>query len=57
LQAQLNLFVSEDQYAQSRRDIALNLVALYKALGGGWQRDETAGSATVAAAPQEMSMQ
>ncbi len=36
LQAQLNLFTSQDQLAQSRRDIALDLVALYKALGGGW---------------------
>src|SRR5262249_3290536 len=35
LQAQLNLFTSQDQLAQSRRDIALDLVALYKALGGG----------------------
>lgn len=36
LQAQLNLFTSQDQLAQSRRDIALDLIALYKALGGGW---------------------
>jgi len=44
LQAQLNLFTSEDEFTQSRRDIALDLVALYKALGGGWQRDEAAGA-------------
>ena len=30
------LAVLMDQLAQSRRDIALDLVALYKALGGGW---------------------
>jgi len=35
IQPQLNLFTSQDQLAQSRRDIALDLVALYKALGGG----------------------
>jgi len=29
------LAVLMDQLAQSRRDIALDLVALYKALGGG----------------------
>lgn len=37
LQAQFNLFASQDALAQSERDIALDLVALYKALGGGWQ--------------------
>ena len=37
LQAQFNLFASEDALAQSRRDTALDLVSLYKALGGGWQ--------------------
>jgi NodT family efflux transporter outer membrane factor (OMF) lipoprotein len=36
LEAQLNLFTSQDQLALSQRDIALELVALYKALGGGW---------------------
>jgi len=34
---------SEDQCIQSRCDIALNLVALYKALGGPWQRDAGSG--------------
>ena len=36
LQAQFNLFTSQDALAQSERDVALELVALYKALGGGW---------------------
>ena len=38
LQAQFNLFASEDALAQSRRDTALDLVSLYKALGGGLSR-------------------
>jgi len=37
LQAQFNLFTSQDALAQSEGSIALDLVALYKALGGGWE--------------------
>jgi NodT family efflux transporter outer membrane factor (OMF) lipoprotein len=37
LDAQRSLYQSEDELAQSERDVALDLVALYKALGGGWQ--------------------
>jgi NodT family efflux transporter outer membrane factor (OMF) lipoprotein len=37
LQAQLNLFTSQDALAQSEGNIAVDLVALYKALGGGWE--------------------
>ena len=36
LQTQENLFDLEDQLAASRADAATNLIALYKALGGGW---------------------
>src|SRR5262249_25170648 len=36
LQAQLNLFISQDALAQSEGTIAVDLVSLYKALGGGW---------------------
>jgi outer membrane protein, multidrug efflux system len=36
LQAQRSLFTSEDALAQSTSTISTNLVALYKALGGGW---------------------
>jgi outer membrane protein TolC len=36
LQAQRSLFVTEEALAQSTRTISTNLVALYKALGGGW---------------------
>ena len=36
LEAQRALFISEDALVQSDRTISTNLVALYKALGGGW---------------------
>lgn len=37
LEAQRALFASEDALVQSDRTISTNLVALYKALGGGWE--------------------
>ncbi len=37
LESQCQLFISEDQLVQSERGIAVDLVALYKALGGGWE--------------------
>jgi len=37
LDAQRTLFTSEDALARSDRTVSANLVALYKALGGGWQ--------------------
>jgi multidrug efflux system outer membrane protein len=37
LQAQRSLFLTEDALAQSTRTVSTNLVALYKALGGGWE--------------------
>jgi NodT family efflux transporter outer membrane factor (OMF) lipoprotein len=36
LQAERALYSSEDALVQSTRDVSTNLVALYKALGGGW---------------------
>ncbi|MBI2424219.1 MAG: efflux transporter outer membrane subunit [Candidatus Hydrogenedentes bacterium] len=36
LQAQQQLFLSEDSLVESDRAVLTNLVALYKALGGGW---------------------
>jgi len=39
LVAQRALYQSEDAFVQSQRDISLNLVALYKALGGGWESE------------------
>ena len=38
--AQRNLFVTEDALAQSTRTVDTNLIALYKALGGGWEKNE-----------------
>jgi len=40
LTAQLSLYQSQDQLAQSEQTVSTNLVALYKALGGGWQTGE-----------------
>jgi NodT family efflux transporter outer membrane factor (OMF) lipoprotein len=37
LSAQGSLFLSEEALARSTRTLSLNLVALYKALGGGWE--------------------
>lgn len=37
LDAERSLYNTQDSLAQSDRDVALNLVALYKALGGGWE--------------------
>ena len=40
LDAQRSLFVSEDSLVQSTRNLSTDLVALYKALGGGWENEE-----------------
>jgi NodT family efflux transporter outer membrane factor (OMF) lipoprotein len=40
LDAQRSLFVSEDSLVQSTRNLSTDLVALYKALGGGWEKGE-----------------
>jgi multidrug efflux system outer membrane protein len=37
LTAEQNLFISQDQLSQSNQAVSTNLVALYKALGGGWE--------------------
>ena len=41
LASQRVLYDSEDSLAQSDRQAVANLVALYKALGGGWEADES----------------
>lgn len=38
LNAQRSLYVTEDALTQSTRNLATSLVALYKALGGGWEK-------------------
>jgi len=45
LQAQRALYVTEDALVQSTRTVSTNLVALYKALGGGWQDNSSANTA------------
>jgi NodT family efflux transporter outer membrane factor (OMF) lipoprotein len=37
--AQRSLFASEDALVQSTRNLSIDLVALYKALGGGWDSE------------------
>jgi multidrug efflux system outer membrane protein len=37
LVAEQAVFTSQDTLAQTERDVALQLVALYKAVGGGWE--------------------
>ena len=39
LNAQRDLFLTEDALTQSTRTLATNLIALYKALGGGWEKE------------------
>jgi NodT family efflux transporter outer membrane factor (OMF) lipoprotein len=40
LDAQRDLFASQDQLVQSEQNVSADLVALYKALGGGWEAEE-----------------
>ena len=42
LNAQRSLYVSEDALVQSTRNLSTGLVALYKALGGGWDIESKA---------------
>jgi len=44
--AEESLFTSQDTLAQTERDVALELVALYKAVGGGWEAGATAREAS-----------
>ncbi len=40
LKAQRSLYASQDAMVQSTGTVSTNLVALYKALGGGWEAEE-----------------
>lgn len=40
LDAERSLYQAEDQLVQSERSVSANLIALYKALGGGWEIEE-----------------
>jgi NodT family efflux transporter outer membrane factor (OMF) lipoprotein len=42
LTAQLNLYTSENALVQSTSTVDTNLIALYKALGGGWEKEPPA---------------
>jgi len=39
LNAQRSLYLTEEGLALSNRTLTTNLIALYKALGGGWERE------------------
>jgi NodT family efflux transporter outer membrane factor (OMF) lipoprotein len=52
--AQGSLFASEDALVQATQALSTDLVALYKALGGGWE-DEAAAALSLAAAPAPVS--
>lgn len=43
LDSERTLFANQDSLAQSRTALVVDLVALYKALGGGWQSSLSAG--------------
>ncbi len=53
LDAERSLYQAQDQLAQSDRAVSANLIALYKALGGGWEtvEQQAALSATTNASP------
>ena len=57
LDAQRALYASQDELVRSDRAVTVNLIALYKALGGGWETDKSgplaANGATKIDAPQE----
>jgi outer membrane protein TolC len=40
LSAQRALFLAEEAYVQSIRNLAVDGISLYKALGGGWETQE-----------------
>ncbi|MCG6972135.1 MAG: efflux transporter outer membrane subunit [Desulfobacterales bacterium] len=48
LQAQGALYATEDALVQSTSTVSTNLVALYKALGGGWRNDPTVKATALA---------
>jgi outer membrane protein, multidrug efflux system len=50
LDTERTLLEAEDRLAQSRTDTATSLIAVYKALGGGWQDVPLPGGTPVAAA-------
>ncbi len=51
LDAERSLFESQDAFVASERSATLDLVALYKALGGGWEAKQPEGSELATASP------
>jgi outer membrane protein TolC len=51
LDAQRSLYQSEDQLAASNQAVSLNLIALYKAMGGGWETLTTVPPKALSIAP------
>jgi len=51
LDAERSLYAADDKLAQSERDSALALVALYKSLGGGWKTASADASTNTIANP------
>ena len=45
LNAQRSLYLAQDALVQSQRALATHLIALYKALGGGWRPEDRLASA------------
>jgi len=54
LNAQRSLYASEEAWVQSNQNVAANFVALYKALGGGWEMEPSPPPA-LAATPRDES--
>jgi outer membrane protein, multidrug efflux system len=47
LQSEQALYQSEDQLAQSEQRLTLSMIAIFKALGGGWQDDSKRGQGPI----------
>jgi outer membrane protein TolC len=45
LQSRRSLYQSQDQFVQSRQKVAMDLVVIFKAMGGGWQGVQPSGQA------------
>ncbi len=52
LDVQRNLFAAQDQLVQSERAVSADLVALYKALGGGWEETDLVAANDKNASPR-----
>jgi len=55
LQSENALFQTQDKLAQSEQRLALDMVALYKAMGGGWQQLSIPAATAATAAPRHSS--